>query len=41
MKVRTSVSLDPKTDEYLENETDNKSAFINDLIEEHRQETER
>jgi predicted nucleic acid-binding Zn-ribbon protein len=35
-KKVTSVGLDPKNAEYLDQETNNKSRFINDLIEAHR-----
>lgn len=36
-KVSTSVNLTGKNREYLDREVNNRSAFINDLIEAHRQ----
>jgi len=36
-KVSTSITLEPKNREYLDREVNNRSAFINDLIEAHRQ----
>jgi len=36
-KVSTSVTLSQKNKEYVDNEVNNRSAFINDLIEAHRQ----
>jgi len=35
-KVRTSVSLTEENKAYLDSETNNRSAFINDLIDAHR-----
>jgi len=35
-KVRTSVSLTQENKAYLDSETNNRSAFINDLIDAHR-----
>lgn len=35
-KVSTSVTLEPENREYLDREVNNRSAFINDLIEAHR-----
>lgn len=36
-KVRKTFSLDAQNADYLDRETNNKSGFINDLIEAHRQ----
>mgnify|MGYP002761169883 CR=1 FL=1 len=38
-KVRTSVSLTEENKRYLDTETNNRSAFINDLIDAHRRGT--